>query len=48
MTSQQIYEWLKRHEGKLCYSWYERGIGYVTAPEGCVDESQWVVIGGRA
>jgi len=46
MTGQQIYEWLKRWGIGPHSCWHERGAGHVVAP--CDDESQWVVIGGRA
>jgi len=52
MTGQQIYEWLKRHSGKLMCSWYETGVGTCMAPCRSAgepsDSTQWVVIGGLA
>lgn len=49
MTGQQIYEWLKRHQGRLLCGWYETGVGQCLAPCRAIGErldvSQWVVIG---
>lgn len=47
MSGSQIYDWLKRHRGRLIAAWYQPGLGRVIAPcmrvgERC-DESQWIM-----